>query len=345
MIVLEMANNHWGDAVRGEAIARAHGRVCRSHSVRASVKLQVRSQGFVHKNWLNHDSRYIKKVVATWRPPEFYVGLADAIRACNCSVSATPFDERAVETCLRMGCEFLKVASSDVQDWLLLEEVCKAGLPVVASTGGTSEKDVDDLVEYCDKRSVPLVLCHCVSLYPTPDEHANLDQVDWLRARYPHLRIGLSTHCTTGSTDLFLAAAAKGVDWWEWHVDLPYEDKEMSAYCCGPDVTGDRIATIKRAQLLCGGGKGKRLPGPEEVAYLDELVRGLYFRRPVKSGDLLRVEDVYAAVPLQAGQVSVRDVMLPELLMADGAADGPIMAEHLDICDHVEARLRRRGAK
>ena len=35
---------------------------------------------------------------------------------------------------------------------------------------------------------------HCVSIYPTPDEDCQLNQIDVLRARYPSKIIGWSTH-------------------------------------------------------------------------------------------------------------------------------------------------------
>ena len=35
---------------------------------------------------------------------------------------------------------------------------------------------------------------HCVSIYPTPDEDCQLNQIDVLRTRYPGKIIGWSTH-------------------------------------------------------------------------------------------------------------------------------------------------------
>ena len=43
-------------------------------------------------------------------------------------------------------------------------------------------------------RGIPLAINHCVSLYPSEDSEVELNQIDFLRERYPQLTIGYSTH-------------------------------------------------------------------------------------------------------------------------------------------------------
>jgi len=56
---------------------------------------------------------------------------------------------------------------------------------VIVSTGGSSLKDIDDLVTFFDNRHIPLAINHCVSLYPSEDCDIELNQIDFLRNRYP----------------------------------------------------------------------------------------------------------------------------------------------------------------
>ena len=35
---------------------------------------------------------------------------------------ATPFDESSVDLCVELGIQIIKVASSDINDWVLLEK-------------------------------------------------------------------------------------------------------------------------------------------------------------------------------------------------------------------------------
>ena len=69
-----------------------------------------------------------------------------------------------------MDFDVIKVASCSARDWPLLEKVAASGIPVVASTGGLTQDEVDDLVSYLDHRGCDFALMHCVSIYPTPDE-------------------------------------------------------------------------------------------------------------------------------------------------------------------------------
>jgi hypothetical protein len=78
------------------------------------------------------------------------------------------------------------VASSDLNDWVLLERIAKTKKPVVISSGGSSLKDLDDVVTLFANRNIPLAVNHCVSIYPSEDSELELNQIDFLRARYPN---------------------------------------------------------------------------------------------------------------------------------------------------------------
>ena len=92
-----------------------------------------------------------------------------AIRQAGCIPTATPFDERSVDLCVELGLPIIKVASSDLNDWVLLEKIAKTKKPVVISTGGSSLKDLDDVVTFFANRNIPLAMNHCVSIYPAED--------------------------------------------------------------------------------------------------------------------------------------------------------------------------------
>ena len=57
----------------------------------------------------------------------------------------------------------IKIASSDMNDWVLIEKIASTRRPTIVSTGGASEKDLDDLVHFFEKRDIPLAMNHCVS--------------------------------------------------------------------------------------------------------------------------------------------------------------------------------------
>src|SRR5215475_1881483 len=212
LFVLELANNHLGDIQRGLKIVSTYAQVVRFNNVRAAIKLQIRDvDTFIHKDFrTRHDIRYVKKTLETRLDVEELSSLVKAIRAASCMPMATPFDEKSVDLCCDLGIPILKIASSYCNDWILIEKIAKTKKPVIVSTGGSSLKDIDDLVTFFDNRRIPLAINHCVSIYPTEDSDIELNQIDYLRTRYPNHVIGFSTHEYHDWTSSMLMAYAKG---------------------------------------------------------------------------------------------------------------------------------------
>ena len=333
LFVLEMANNHLGDLQRGLKIISNYAQVVRFNNVRAAIKLQFRDvDTFIHKDFRKRDDiRYIKKTIDTRLRPEDFVTLVQAIRDAGCLPLATPFDESSVDFCCKLGIPILKIASSDCNDWILIEKIAKTKKPVIVSTGGSSLKDIDDLVTFFDNRHIPIAINHCVSLYPSEDSEIELNQIDFLRNRYPNHTIGFSTHEYQDWTSSMLMAYAKGARTFERHVDIQTEGMTVSPYCSLPEQVDTWFKAFHRAKRMCGApGTQKRLPPQKEISYLDSLVRGVYARHDLPLGHVLQDADVYLAIPLQQGQISCRELMRGEVIRKAVPQDQPIMIDAID---------------
>ena len=236
LFVLELANNHLGDVERGLKIISAYSQVVRFNNVRAAIKIQLRDvDRFIHKDFRGRtDVRYIKKTIDTQLQFEDVQRMIRAIREGNCIAMATPFDEKSVDVCQELGIPILKLASSDVNDWVLIEKIATTKKPVIVSTGGSSLKDIDDLVTFFGNRHIPLAINHCVSMYPSEDQELELNQIDFLRNRYPNHVVGFSTHEYHDWTNSMLMAYAKGARTFERHIDIQTDGMTVSPYCSLP---------------------------------------------------------------------------------------------------------------
>jgi sialic acid synthase SpsE len=333
LFVLEMANNHWGKLDRGLKIVRDFSRIVRFNNVKAAIKIQLRDvDTFIHKDFRDRrDIRYIAKTLDTQMSHDDFGKLVQAIRQAGCLTAATPFDEASVDFCVELGIQVLKIASSDINDWCLIEEIAKTKKPVVVSTGGSSLKDTDDLVKFFDNRHIPLAINHCVSLYPTEDGELELNQVDFLRHRYPNHVIGLSTHESRDWSSSMLIGYAKGARCFERHIDIDMDHVPVSPYCSLPHQINTWFATYRLAQKMCGmPSTQKRTPREPEIRYLDALVRGVYAKKDLPQGHVLTVDDVYLAIPLQKGQISCRELMHGEVVLEKCEKDAPIMIDMID---------------
>ena len=336
LFVLEMANNHYGSLERALKIVREYSRIVRFNNVRAAIKFQLRDvENFIHKDFRGRtDIRYIKKTLDTQMPRADFLALTEAIKKAGCIPMATPFDERSVDFCVELALPIIKLASSDVNDWELIERIAKTRRPVICSTGGTSLKDLDDLVTFFGNRNIPLAINHCVSLYPCEDGDLELNQIDFLRRRYPHHVIGLSTHEYRDWDASLQIAYAKGARAFERHIDID-DGRPISPYCSLPLQIDSWFRAYNRAKTMCGGsGETRRNITDPEAKYLNSLVRGVYAKRDLPAGHVLHHEnldqDVYLAIPLQKGQISCRELMHGETLLQPIAKDQPLMIDSID---------------
>lgn len=350
LFVLELANNHWGRLDRGLRIVTDFSRIVRFNNVRAAIKLQLRDvNAFIHKDFRARDDiRYIKKTIDTRLGHDEYATLVNAIRKSGCIPMATPFDETSVDLCVELGIEILKLASSDLNDWILIEKLATTKKPVIVSTGGSSLKDIDDLVKFFANRNIPLAINHCVSLYPADDHELELNQIDFLRERYPHNVIGYSTHEHHDWSSSVMLAYAKGARTFERHIDIDADDIPVAPYCSVPAQVDQWFRAWKKAVEMCGApGTRKRVPQQREIAYLDVLVRGVYARRDLPAGHALSDDDVYLAIPLQKGQISCRELMHGEVLLKAVAADQAVTIDAIDSPyagnDQLKALIYGRG--
>ena len=337
LFVLELANNHWGKIDRGLKIIRDHAAIVRFNNVKAAIKLQFRDvDAFIHPDFKGtSEQRYIKKTEDTKLSRNDFARMVEEIRNLSCIPMATPFDEASVDLCVEFDMPIIKIASSDVNDWVLIEKIASTRRPTIISSGGASEKDLDDIVKYYEKRDIPLAVNHCVSLYPSEDGELELDQIDYLKARYPRHIVGLSTHEYHDWHSSMLISYAKGARSWERHIDIDLENIPVSSYCSLPENCDDWFKAFHKAKEMCGGlSNSRRVISRKEIEYLDALVRGAYANKDLEPGYVLSKDsfekDFYLAIPLRRGQLSCREVMNGEKLIKSLKANEPLTINDID---------------
>jgi len=263
LFVLELANNHWGSLERGKKIVKEFAKVVKNNRVKASIKLQFRDvDNFIHKDFKSSSSRYIQKTAKTKLSFIEFKELIEYIKKHDCIPMATPFDEISVDWCAQLDLPIIKIASSDINDWILLNKIASIKKPVIISTGGANDKQIDDVIKFFTNRNIQIAVNHCVSKYPSSDDELELNQINYLKNKYPNLVIGLSTHEFNDWHSSMLISYAKGARTWERHIDIPYpsnhEQKEVSSYCSLPHQIDEWFKAFNKAVSMCGNSLENR---------------------------------------------------------------------------------------
>lgn len=308
LFILDLANNHQGDLDHAENIIRQLGSVVEKHGIRAALKFQFRQlETFIHPDFLERtDVPHIPRFVSTRLSIEDYSRLIIAARDANLLTMCTPFDEASVDIIESLDIDVLKVASCSVTDTPLLERIAASKMPTIASTGGASIEQIDDMVFLFTERNVDFALHHCVSVYPTPIHKMELNQIGVLATRYPDIDIGWSTHEDPNDTTIIQLAAAKGAVLFERHVGLETGQHKLNAYSSNPEQVDAWLAAFLNAKLALGS-KNRSPSSTEEIQSLNDLKRGVFLREDMKSGTALTRKDVFFAMPLTPGALEAGD--------------------------------------
>ncbi len=309
LFVLEMANNHMGDVEHGLRIIRDFAEVCRKYPFKFAVKLQYRHlDSLIHPDFVARtDIKYIKRFSETKLSRDEYRRLVAEIKAQGLIALCTPFDEASVDRIVEDGFDILKIASCSCTDWPLLERAVKTELPMVVSTAGCPSDELDNVVTFLQNRGKSFALMHCVGEYPTPAERLELNQIDFLRQRYPGVPVGYSTHEDPALTVPVAMAVAKGAAVFEKHIGVPTETYPLNSYSATPAQIDAWLAVAAQAYAVCGATGGRAEPNQAELDSLFSLRRGVYSKGRVAAGQRLTDADVFMAIPTQAGHITAND--------------------------------------
>ncbi|MGC9162227.1 MAG: N-acetylneuraminate synthase [Thiomonas sp.] len=235
---------------------------------------------------------------------------------------STPFSEEAVDLLMRLGVRRLKISSGEIVNRPLLAKAAVTGLPLILSTGMATLEEVEQAVGWvraewkqqgmhalsaCGEdgggepplRGKPpssgpgLILLHCTSAYPAPDEALNLRAIATLREA-TGLPVGYSDH-SLGNTAA-LAAVALGACVIEKHLtldrNLPGPDHRASSE---PTEFAALVRDIRCVEAMLGDGV--KAPRPDELEVRQVARRSVVLATALPAGAVLAREHLLLRRP------------------------------------------------
>lgn len=187
----------------------------------------------------------------------------------------------------------IKVASRDLTNLPLLEELARVGQKMILSTGMGNEKEIDDALEIITKHHDNVAILHCISQYPASYENMELLAIPYLKEKYPY-EIGFSDH----SIGIVMApvAVALGATIIEKHVTLNRSMKGSDHRASlEPDGLWRMVRDIRNVETALGG-KGKVVPDAVRGFKL-KLERSLASNRDIQEGENITESDLCLLSP------------------------------------------------
>lgn len=324
LLIAEIGGNHEGDF----EVAK-HMTELAISSGADSVKFQLYSGSTLVSPVESPDRhRHFKKFELT---KDQHIYLAKMCQTANVSYSASVWDLEMLDW-IDPYLDFYKIGSGDVTAWPILEAFAHRGKPILLSTGLSTMEEILQTVSMLQRVNPcytdPNMLCvmQCTSMYPTPDEDANLRVMDSLKYT-TGLSIGYSDH--TIGMEALLTATAMGADALEFHFTDTREGKSFRDHKVS--LTPNEVLTLKEdiKRIKAFHGSGIKLPQPSELANGHEVSfrRGAYVKKPILTGDTIKKDDLVFLRP--AHGTDARD---SELLIGSKAVHDliPFKAIELD---------------
>lgn len=207
---------------------------------------------------------------------------------------STPFDHRSMELLADLGVPAVKIASGDATNLPLIDHAASLGVPMIVSTGGCDQQEVDTIVDRLEQRDAAFALLQCSCIYPAPDDVLNLRVIETYRARYPKIVTGLSTHSQDWVTTL--AAFALGGRVFEHHFT---NDRSWKGTDNPFSLTPDGFARLRQAcdATMQALGDGQKRRDSREESYTVERRKALSWRVDLASGATVQADHLIALCP------------------------------------------------
>lgn len=192
------------------------------------------------------------------------------------------------------GLGAFKLSSEDFINIPLITHVTCKKLPLILSTGMADQEEIEDVLRLLyqfGKRNV--VFLHCTSIYPTPDDEANLLRIHALKKK-TNAPVGYSDH--TKGVSAAIGAVSLGACIIEKHFTL---DKSMTGpdhyFSSDPSELAKMVSNIRKMEKILGQDNLKL--SPSELQQRIQFRRSIVAARNLDQGRILNENDLVLKRP------------------------------------------------
>ena len=306
--IADVASNHDGSLERAykliELAKEAGADAAKFQNFRADTI--VSKTGFDRMPQLSHQATWKKSVYEVYEDAsinqEWTVKLKEKCDEVGLEYMTSPYDFSSVDL-VDPYVNAYKIGSGDIT-WLeILKYIAEKKKPVILATGASDLADVDRALQCLRKSAKGIVLMQCNTNYTASKEnfkYINLNVLKEYRKLYPDCILGLSDH-TYGHTTV-LGAMALGARVFEKHfTDDNGRVGPDHKFSMNPKTWREMVDAA--FELYDALKKKKKKVEENEKDSIIVQQRAVYLKRAMKSGEIIKKEDIFPLRPLKKGCV------------------------------------------
>jgi pseudaminic acid synthase len=240
------------------------------------------------------DGRTLHELYAeAYTPWEWQPRLKKIANDLGLDLFSSAFDSTAVDFLEQMEVPAHKVASFELVDIPLIEQMARTGKPLILSTGMATLEEITEAVQAARAAGAEqIALLKCTSAYPARPEEMNLRSIGALSEKFG-VPVGLSDH--TMGTAVPVAAVAVGAAIIEKHLTTSRQMKGPdSAFSLEPHEFREMVDAVRIAEKAMGAD-GFHASNAE--AGSRSFRRSLFVVRDVQKGAAFTADNVRSIRP------------------------------------------------
>ncbi len=229
--------------------------------------------------------------------------IKDHCESVNLEFLVSPFSIKAVNILEKLKVKRYKIASGEINNYLMLQKISETKKPILISTGMSDFTEIKKTLEFLDSNNASnqRLLFQCTTSYPTPSNKVGLNVLDDLKTKFK-IDVGLSDH--SGKIFPSIAAVTFGIKAIEAHIVF---DKKMF----GPDAVSS--LTINEFKQMVDGVRfiENCLKNPVDKNDLSDYVKikeifskSLSANTNIKKGQVISFDDLETKKPASKGILS-----------------------------------------
>lgn len=245
---------------------------------------------------------------------DFYKELSDYASSCGLAFGCSPFGIKSLDELWSIKPACIKIASPELNHYPLLKELVKLEnkennkVPVVLSSGVSTLSDIEKALDILT--GLPILLLHCITCYPAPEEEYNIKLLHTLSSVLG-VQTGISDHSLDPVLIPLLSVAFGGI-MIEKHITLNNADDGLDdKVALNPVDFKKMVDTVRlfesagKEEIIrflvknygenriekCIGSGIKKLSVSEEKNY-GRTNRSIHFMRDMKAGEIISVCDI-----------------------------------------------------